>query len=149
MKFLKLLTALAAAAAAFAVCLAIIGRKKRKEEEMDELDAYLMGDDESPEVTTVVEASDEAMDKDFEEWDSLGEGVVVKVTFRANPHAVAQFQEAMAKTGCSSNYEGKTELLDILITGPRSREELDEIAGALDTVSRSTDSQYLGFAFEQ
>lgn len=148
MKFVKVLTALAACTAAAAAVLAVIGHQKRKEEEMDELDAYLMNDNEGPEVHTVFEAGEDAMEKDFEEWDSLGEDVTVKVTFHAAPEAVASFQEAMAQSGCSSDYDGSTGLLDIMIKGPKSREELADIDHALQKVAQSTGSSYLGFAFE-
>lgn len=147
MSFLKNLFKVAAAIAAIGVAAAaileILDRRKARQEEMDE---YILGDDES--ACAAGPADEEYLDQDFQEWSSLDEKAVVEVSFLTKKDDAAKFQEALAHAGCSSNYDDQTSILDIIIAGPKDREDLEGIENALKEAMKETDSTYLGFAFQ-
>lgn len=147
--FIKLLTVLAALAAAAAAFLAWYGRCKRREEEMDELDDYLMNDDEGhPDLEIAAAVPEDALERDFEEWDSLSEGVTVTVSFHIASNEVKTFQEVMAHSGCSSHYDGSACILDVELTGPQDREDLQHIAESFEEAMKAAHATYLGFTFD-
>lgn len=122
---------------------------ERRDEELDELDDYLMSDDEAEdEIPQAIEADEEYLDQDFQEWTSIPDGESITVSFLVNPSTAYIFQKALAETGYSSNYDKETRILETVLNGPKNREEIAEFEKLLKELLSTTESTYLGFAFE-
>lgn len=144
---LKIVAALAAIAGVAAVIYTLLERRNRR---MDELDAYLMDDDDEHDVSVAQEAAgdEEYLDQDFKEWDSINPDESVAVSFLVDPAAAEVFQQKLAETGYSSNYDKETRILETVLNGPKDKEEISEFEEVLKELLSTTDSTYLGFAFE-
>lgn len=150
MKSLKTLCKCLAALAAIAGAAYLLWQWfERHQERQDELDAYLMDEDEpEDEIPQAVVADEEYLDQDFQEWSSIPENESVTVSFLVDPSAAYVFQKNLAESGYSSNYDKQTRILETVLNGPKSREEIEEFENLLKELLGSTESTYLGFAFE-
>lgn len=149
-KVLKFLAALAAIAGA---CYAIYRLIEKRNAKMDELDAYLMDneadEDTEDEVPAAYPAGDEEyLDQDLGEWNELDDEAAVTLSFLVDTSKAEEFQKALADAGYSSTYENDTKVLDAIIRGPKDRKEIEEFDELLKSLLVSTNSTYLGFAFE-
>lgn len=149
----KVLKVLAAFAAIAAACYAIYRLIEKHNAKMDELDAYLMDneadEDTEDEVPTAYPAGDEEyLDQDLGEWNELDDDAAVILSFLVDPSKAEEFQKALADAGYSSTYENDTKVLDAMIRGPKDRKEIEEFDELLKSLLVSTNSTYLGFAFE-
>ncbi|MEY8309755.1 hypothetical protein AAK899_09580 [Erysipelotrichaceae bacterium 51-3] len=149
----KVLKVLAAFAAIAAACYAIYRLIEKHNAKMDELDAYLMDneadEDTEDEVPTAYPAGDEEyLDQDLGEWNELDDDAAVTLSFLVDPSKAEEFQKALADAGYSSTYENDTKVLDAMIRGPKDRKEIEEFDELLKSLLVSTNSTYLGFAFE-
>lgn len=149
----KVLKVLAAFAAIAAACYAIYRLIEKRNAKMDELDAYLMDneadEDTEDEVPTAYPAGDEEyLDQDLGEWNELDDDAAVTLSFLVDPSKAEEFQKALADAGYSSTYENDTKVLDAMIRGPKDRKEIEEFDELLKSLLVSTNSTYLGFAFE-
>lgn len=144
----KLLKAIAVLAVIAGVLVVVLRFLEKRREKMDELDAYLMDDDESDVPTAAAVSDEEYLDQDLGEWDSLDDRASVVLSFLVTPGKVEDFQKQLADEGYSSNYDQETQILETVLHGPKSRQEIEEFEIVLKNLLLSTNSTYLGFAFE-
>ncbi len=146
--FEKLLKAIALLALIAGVLVIVLRLFEKKREKMDELDAYLMNDDDT-DVPAAASASDEEdLDQDLGEWNSLDERASVVLSVLVDPAKAEGFQKELADEGYSSNYDKETQILETVLHGPKDRQEIEEFEVVLKNLLLSTGSTYLGFAFE-
>lgn len=144
----KLLKAIAVLAVIAGVLVVVLRFLEKRREKMDELDAYLMDDDESDVPTAAAVSDEEYLDQDLGEWDSLDDRASVVLSFLVTPAKAEDFQKQLADEGYSSNYDQETQILETVLHGPKSRQEIEEFEIVLKNLLLSTNSTYLGFAFE-
>lgn len=106
-------------------------------------------EDTEDEVPAAYPAGDEEyLDQDLGEWNELDDEAAVTLSFLVDPSKAEEFQKALADAGYSSTYENDTKVLDAIIRGPKDRKEIEEFDELLKSLLVSTNSTYLGFAFE-
>ncbi len=148
-RFLKFVAALAAIAAAVAASVYFFERRNR---EMEELDAYLMGDDPTSSSTDFVSSNTDAapdyLKEDFEQLGTLDQGEIINVSLMASPNDVQAVQEQLAAAGYSSTYDHEGMILDITLSGPKDEQEIQEFVEELEKILSSRSVEYIGYALE-
>lgn len=146
-KFLRVLAAIAAIAAAAA---AIAYLFKRHNEKMDELDAYLMGDDFGEENTEPVSSSAalDYLQEDFDQLGSLDAKESILVSMLVHPEDVASVQEALASEGYSSTYDHDGMILEISLGGPKDPDEIHDFVKALSNLIEKGEGDYIGYSLD-
>lgn len=148
MSFGKFLAKAAALAAALAAIGAVLYKLKEKEDaKKAELDDYLMGDADETEVIAVGEI-DSHLIHDLQIVGELKEGEKLLISFHVDGQEAKVFQEKLASMGVSSAIDSANNIADAMLQGPMSKEQMNEMAEALDAVSSESGAQYDGFTFE-
>lgn len=147
-KFVSTIAAIAAAS------MAILYIFRNKKDRLDDLNDYLMGDDEELSIDDQEDEkiqdnnhSDlEYLERDLNCLDELDATKAADLAFLVNPEYLEAFQNTLADAGYSSDYNPDTKMLEMLLTGPTDQEEMHALCHLLDELLTSTKSTYLGFA---
>lgn len=143
-RFLQFLLILAAAAAAIVALLEILRRKDRQ---MDEMDAYLMNEDDDEIPQVVCAQPDEYLEQDLEEWKSLGFDQAVEVSFRLPSDEIHPFVDQIEEAGYPAFSYPDTGVVDVLVAGPKDQTEISALETVLRDAMKRTEGKYLGFAY--
>lgn len=150
-RLLKIVTSIVAIAAAI---LAFFYFFQSKKERLDELNDYLMGDDDEEstyddQTEDTADCSDiEYLQRDMRCLDQLEANQSAQLAFLVDPDYLTAFQNTLADAGYSSEYNPDSQMLEMLLAGPTDHEEISELGELLSELLTSTHSTYLGFALQ-
>lgn len=149
-RLLKIVTSLAAIAAAV---MAFFYFFQSKKERIDELNEYLMGDEDEETTSESEDGEDECSDIEYLDHDmccldQLDANQSAQLAFLVDPDYLSAFQNTLADAGYSSEYNPDSQMLNMLLSGPTDSQEVAELNKLLSELLTSTHSTYLGFALQ-
>lgn len=149
-RLLKIVTSLAAIAAAV---MAFFYFFQSKKERIDELNEYLMGDEDEKTAIDSEDGPEQYSDVEYLEHDmccldQLDANQSAELAFLVDPDYLSAFQNTLADAGYSSEYNPDSQMLNMLLSGPTDSQEVAGLSKLLSELITSTHSTYLGFALQ-
>jgi hypothetical protein len=136
-KFLTVLIAFAAAASAVA---AFFYFKQKKE--LDELDAYLEGEED---LDTIPYAAEPEVEEDLIDEGIIEPGQEAEFAYRVDAQDAAAFAADLAAAGLSSSYDPQCEIIDVTVCAA-TQDDLDTLLHEIAQQAVDHHAEYLGFA---